>query len=197
MKTFTRLVEEICFEAGTTGLNDLEVTAGLIIEEVLDKHTSQIRYEELYVPNTTLVVTTLATGLIALPTDYQHVDWESFVIQPGGEIGDQYQLRSFSNRVRGVNEGYARWYTRNGTSISVYPYVQLSVTDVFKIAYWRKSNAKTNNLIVPDCLVQTVKDESISRLALTLGSKTAAPYMVMSRESHGASLGATDLPSQN
>lgn len=196
-KTFTRLVEEVLFESGATGSRNLDPVAELILEEVLDKHTSQIRYPELFVPEFKLTIATLATGTLTLPSDYQHLDWNSFHIRFGGDVTHQVILQPFVGRVQGDNSGLTAFYNRNATQILVWPYSELVVADEFYLNYWRKSNAKTNNLIVPDSLIQTIKDEAIARLHMTLGGKMAGDYMTLSRDSHGASLGAVDLPPAN
>lgn len=195
--TFKRLIEIVTFEAGATNLSNLETVASLIIEEVLDKHTSQIRYTDLYVPNTVLVVSNLATGKYTLPTDLQHIDLDKIRVAFGGDLNELISILPYGGRIRGVNEGKARYFHRDASFLYLYPYDELVVGDVVYIDYWRKSNARANDLIVPDCLVLTVKDEAVGRLALSIGSKSSAPSIVMSRESHAASLGSTDLPSAN
>lgn len=193
-KTFTRLVDEVCFEAGATGLSNLEPVAGIIIEEVLNECTGQAKYDDLFVRDQTLVVTTLATGKLALPADYQHIDWDSFHIRFLGDATVQQILKPLGRRVTGNNVGTVRYYTRDSVSIYVYPYGELDPTDVFILNYWRLSNAKTNNLIVPDQLVATVKAMAIARLGMAIGNKLSPAYIGMGRESHSASMGATDLP---
>lgn len=197
MKTFNQLVDEVTFESGATGLQALETVAGIIIEDVLNKHTSQTRYPELYVPNTLLVVADLATGKYTLPTDYQHINWETFHIRFGGDVDHQIQLLPLGNKILGDNTNPSRYYTRTTTQIRLWPYGALVSGDQLYLDYYRISNAKTNNLIVPDSLCDVVKLEAIGRMMLTLGNKAASNYITLGRESHSQAIAAVDLPSQN
>src|SRR3954467_4140470 len=108
MKTYLQLVEEIVFEAGGLDIKNLESATLLIIEECLAKHTSQIRYDDLFTPDTTLVVSNLATGKFSLPTNYQHLDLDSVRILPSGDVESQYSVAPLPvRRFTGVNTGIA------------------------------------------------------------------------------------------
>lgn len=198
------LRDQITFEAKLQ--DSIDVLGGWLdwtMAEVFDDFTNQIKYQELYVPG---IVITLAnnSGIIALPSDIQHLDLDNIRYRYQADSTRDYPLTARQG-IWGINTGFPRFIITNSTAanlaqVQIWPTEQLTTSDQIVINYWRRAipdgSAGTLELI-PRQLVTTVKHQMIARANLFADGKQAVIFKKMADEAHGRSLGATELGSTN
>lgn len=200
--TFGRLRDLIAYEAGIPDIDALGGWLDVTLQELFDQHTSVVKFPELIVLETQLTITPPFTGILALPTNLQHLNTETIRYRPAADQ-DEEQYLNYSNedttRITSPADIYNVY--RNGNSLQFYPTLAVSLVNtssVFIIDYWKKvSLTALTTVIIPDQLVIPVKLEAVARTMMQSSSKMAGAMFNIADKALSRSRGATDLGSQN
>lgn len=197
--TLGQLRDQIRFEAKIPGIETMDGFIESVIQEEARSITALIKYDELFVSDEELTLTA-ALATIALPTDLQHLDASNVRFVQDNDTLHQTTLRVRRN-FRIENDGSPYYFTRTGTSLNLFPYSDITATDKIRINYWRYpvtlSTLELDDDIGPEVILPELKARSIARLLTFSDPKQIGIYKQFALEKRSASIGQTNLGSQN
>lgn len=179
-------------EAKIKGSDEMDVWLNETIQDELNTLTAQMRYPELR----SIAALTIADGAATIPPTAQHLNLDNVIYRPLADAANDYPLIRNKHTI-GQDLGLTKYVYRVGTTLIVWPTIEMDGSDILLLEYWRYPTLATDQAVIPvDGLIPTLKLRAVTRAILHTDSKLAKIHHDLGQESHAMSFGATDVNDQ-
>jgi hypothetical protein len=126
----TAVKDEARVKTGT----QLDTMIDRIINDVYTELCENAEYDELFVPEATLTITSDEQTTFTLPADFRQLAYVEF-----STTGDAWS-RLVKRNVYSLplTQGYPRWFFTSSLGLTIFPYTSILTTHFVRIAYWKR-----------------------------------------------------------
>jgi hypothetical protein len=161
-KTLSEIRTAVKQEARVETGASLDTMIDRIINDVYTEMCENAEYQELFVPEATLTITSDEQTVFTLPADFRLLSYVEFSTD-----GDSWvRLVKRNGYSMPLSVGYPRWFFVSSLGLKIYPFTSILTSHFVRIAYWKRPAAlvANNSEIVVQGLYNTIVKRTLDRV---------------------------------